>query len=151
MEKRKLSAIAREKASEDMIEIAGRLKGMRHIVTAQMVEDNRILILTFYKISDIAKGKEGAAFRTFLSHEDYITQDLRVEKVKWLTASFSMMNEFNVYESTWDKEKIALYERSLFLFVPMRNRSLSQHFLKNTQGRKMEQFRGMRFIDSRKK
>lgn len=58
MEKRKLSAIAREKASEDMIEIAGRLKGMRHIVTAQMVEDNRILILTFYKISDIAKGKE---------------------------------------------------------------------------------------------
>ncbi len=151
MEKRKLSAIAREKASEDMIEIAGRLKGMRHIVTAQMVEDNRILILTFYKISDIAKGKEGAAFRTFLSREDYITQDLRVEKVKWLTASFSMMNEFNVYESTWDKEKIALYERSLFLFVPMRNRSLSQHFLKNTQGRKMEQFRGMRFIDSRKK
>ena len=151
MEKRKLSAIAREKASEDMIEIAGRLKGMRHIVTAQMVEDNRILILTFYKISDIAKGKEGATFRTFLSHEDYITQDLRVEKVKWLTASFSMMNEFNVYESTWDKEKIALYERSLFLFVPMRNRSLSQHFLKNTQGRKMDQFRGMRFIDSRKK
>ena len=151
MEKRKLSAIAREKASEDMIEIAGRLKGMRHIVTAQMVEDNRILLLTFYNISDLANGKEGAAFRTFLSHEDYITQDLRVEKVKWLTASFSMMNEFNVYESTWDKEKIALYERSLFLFVPMRNRSLSQHFLKNTQGRKMEQFRGMRFIDSRKK
>lgn len=55
MEKRKLSAIAREKASEDMIEIAGRLKGMRHIVTAQMVEDNRILILTFYKISGIAE------------------------------------------------------------------------------------------------
>ena len=151
MEKRKLSAIAREKASEDMIEIAGRLKGMRHIVTAQMVEDNRILLLTFYNVSDLANGKEGATFRTFLSHEDYITQDLRVEKVKWLTASFSMMNEFNVYESTWDKEKIALYERSLFLFVPMRNRSLSQHFLKNTQGRKMDQFRGMRFIDSRKK
>ncbi len=63
MEKRKLSAIAREKASEDMIEIAGRLKGMRHIVTAQMVEDNRILILTFYKISDIAKGEGGSSFQ----------------------------------------------------------------------------------------
>ncbi len=59
MEKRKLSAIAREKASEDMMEIASRLKGMRHIVTAQMVEDNRILLLTFYNVSDLANGKEG--------------------------------------------------------------------------------------------
>ena len=130
MEKRKLSAIAREKASEDMIEIAGRLKGMRHIVTAQMVEDNRILILTFYKISDIAKGKEGAAFRTFLSHEDYITQDLRVEKVKWLTASFSMMNEFNVYESTWDKEKNCFVRKELIFIRSNEEQELISTFFK---------------------
>ena len=116
MEKRKLSAIAREKASEDMMEIASRLKGMRHIVTAQMVEDNRILLLTFYNISDLANGKEGAAFRTFLSNEDYITQDLRVEKVKWLTASFYMMNDFSMYESTWSKEKNC-FERKELIFI----------------------------------
>lgn len=105
MEKRRLSAIAREKASRDMMEIAGRLKGMRHIVTARLVDEGKILLLNFYDISELAKGKEEAAFRTFLSHEDYITQDLRAEKVKWLTASFYMMNGFNVYDSKWSKEK----------------------------------------------
>lgn len=116
MEKRKLSAIAREKASRDMMEIAGRLKGMRHIVTARLVDEDKILLLNFYDISELAKGKEGAAFRTFLSHEDYITQDLRVEKVKWLTASFYMMNGFDVYDSTWSKEKNC-YERKELIFI----------------------------------
>lgn len=116
MEKRKLSAIAREKISKDMMEIAGQLKGMRHIVTARMVEDNRILLLTFYSISDLTKGKEGAVFRTFLSHEDYITQDLRVENVKWLTASFYMMNDFSVFKSTWSKEKNC-FERKELIFI----------------------------------
>lgn len=130
MEKRKLSAIAREKASEDMMEIAGRLRAMRHIVTAQMVENNRILLLTFYNISDLVKGKEGAAFRTFLSCEDYITQDLRVEKVKWLTASFSMMNEFNVYESTWDKEKNCSVRKELIFIRSNKEQELISTFFK---------------------
>ena len=130
MEKRKLSAIAREKASEDMIEIAGRLKGMRHIVTAQMVEDNKILILTFYNILDLAKGKEGAAFRTFLSREDYITQDLRVEKVKWLTASLYMMNSFSVYDSTWSKEKNCFERRELIFIRSNEEQELIKTFFK---------------------
>ena len=92
MEKRKLSAITRENASRDMIEMAGRLEGMHHIVTARLIEDNKILLLTFYDISDLAAGNDGAVFRTFFSHEAYITQDLREEKVKWLTASFNMMD-----------------------------------------------------------
>ncbi len=116
MKKRKLSAIERENASEDMIEIVGRLEGMRYIVTARMIEDNRILLLTFYDILDLAKGKEGAAFRTFLSHEDYITQDLRVEKVKWLTASFCMMDGFSAFESTWSEEKNR-FERKGVIFI----------------------------------
>lgn len=151
MEKRKLSAIAREKASKDMMEIAGRLEGMRHIVTARLVEDNVILLLTFYDISDLAKGKEGAVFRTFLSHEDYITQDLRVEKVKWLTASFCMMDGFSAFESTWSKEKIVMSGKGLFSFVPIRNWSLLQHFLKNIQSRMINPFRGMQYIDFRKR
>ncbi len=130
MEKRKLSAIEREKASEDMMEIACRLGGMRHIVTARLVEDDKILLLTFYNISELVKGKEGAAFRTFLSHEDYITQDLRVEKVKCLTASFYMMNDFRVFESTWNNEKNCLERKELILIRSKEEQELITTFFK---------------------
>ncbi len=130
MEKRKLSAIAMEKTSKDMMEIAGRLKGMRHIVTARMVEDNSILLLTFYSISDLKKGKEGAVFRTFLSHEDYITQDLRVEKIKWLTASFYMMNDFSAYDSVWCKEKNCYEQKELIFIRSNEEKELITRFFK---------------------
>lgn len=41
MEKRKLSAIPRPSATKEMIEVADRLGGMRHIVTADLVDDKR--------------------------------------------------------------------------------------------------------------
>ena len=50
MEKRKLSAIPRAKATSDMLEIASRLGGMNHIVTAELIEDGKILLLYFYEI-----------------------------------------------------------------------------------------------------
>ena len=130
MEKRKLSAIAREKASKDMMEAAGQRKDMHHIVTARLVEDNNILLLTFYSISELAKGKDGADFRTFLSHEDYITQDLRVGKVKWLTASFYMMNDFSVFESTWNNEKNCFERKELILIRSKEEQELITTFLK---------------------
>ena len=115
MEKRKLSAITRDKASRDMIEMADRLEGMRHIVTARLIEDNNILLLIFYNISDLAEGNDGAVFRTFFSHEDYITQDLREEKVKWLTASFNMMDWFRIFEPVWRDKKH--FERKELIFI----------------------------------
>ena len=76
MDKRKLSAVSRETATKDMLEIAGTLKGMRHIVTASLIENNKILLLYFYEIASLRKGKTDAAFRTFLSSDDYITQKI---------------------------------------------------------------------------
>lgn len=102
MEKRKLSAIARECATNDMLKMAEKLGNMRHIVTASIVEDKKILLLYFYEIETLRTGKTSAAFRTFLSEDDYITQDLTVSKVKWKTASFYRMREFSLLDSHWN-------------------------------------------------
>lgn len=104
MDKRKLSQIPRDMATADMIEVAGRLAGMRHLVTAKLHEKEKILQLTFYKIDDLREGKPEAAFRTFLSEDDYITQDLRVSKVKWLTASFERMEDFSLADAVWNNK-----------------------------------------------
>lgn len=105
MEKRKLSAIPRAKATQEMLDLSKQLNNKKHIMTAELIEDNKILLLYFYEIATLKKGKTEAAFRTFLSADDYITQDLSVSKVKWKTASFAMMEDFSYYESHWDSKK----------------------------------------------
>ena len=105
MDKRKLSKIPRDPATPDMIRMAKRLGGMTHIMTARLLEDEKILQLTFYEISKLKQGKSEAAFRTFLSDSDYITQDLKVSKVKWLTAAFDGMWDFSLLDYVWDSEK----------------------------------------------
>ena len=104
MEKRKLSALPRPEATAEMVEMADRLDGMEHIVTAELVDDNKILLLNFYEVSKLKKGKTEAAFRTFLSSDDYITQDLSQSKVKWLTAAFDNMQGFRLWEYKWDQK-----------------------------------------------
>lgn len=105
MEKRKLSAIPRPIATPEMIEIADRLGGMRHIVTAELIDDKKILLLNFFEIQALKKGKTEADFRTFLSHEDYITQDLKTSKTKWLTASFHGMYNFFFMDYVWNQQE----------------------------------------------
>lgn len=104
MEKRKLSALPRPEATAEMVEMADRLDGMENIVTAELVDDNKILLLNFYEVSKLKKGKTEAAFRTFLSSDDYITQDLSQSKVKWLTAAFDNMQGFRLWEYKWDQK-----------------------------------------------
>lgn len=116
MDKRKLSRIPREQASADMLEIARRLGGMKHIVTAKVLDDMKILQLTFYEIGTLRKGKPEAAFRTFLSDDDYITQDLKVSKVKWLTASFYMMDKFSLFDLHWN-DKTHHFDHSLLVYI----------------------------------
>lgn len=131
MEKRKLSAVQRENATEDMFEIAGRLGGMRHIVTAKLLEDKKILLLNFYEIAVLNKGKPEAAFRTFLSHDDYITQDLKVSKVKWLTASFYNMDSFRISESHYN-QKTKDYDRTDLIFIRSNEeKSIIEEFFKD--------------------
>lgn len=108
-----LSKIPRDPATDEMMEIAGRLGGMRHIVTAKLHEDTKILQLTFYEVEALKKGKPEAAFRTFLSDDDYITQDLKVSKVKWLTSAFANMWNFSFVDAVWDRKTMKHDYRSL--------------------------------------
>ncbi len=89
MNKRSLSKIERPKASEDMIRLAKRSDGDRYIATAKIVDvdGEKILLLNFFQRSELVKEKAEAAFRTFISRSDYITQDLSSARVKWKTGS----------------------------------------------------------------
>lgn len=105
MDKRKLSAMPRVEATPEMVEMADRMPGIKHMVTAELVDDNKILLLNFFEVSKLKKGKTEAAFRTFLSSDDYITQDLSVSKVKWITATFNNMQNFHIWHHEWDGNK----------------------------------------------
>lgn len=50
MEKRKLSAIPRMEATPEMVEMADRMPGIKHMVTAELVEDSKILLLNFFEV-----------------------------------------------------------------------------------------------------
>lgn len=116
MEKRKLSAIPRPIATPEMMEVADRLGGMRHIVTAELIDDKKILLLNFFEIQALKKEKTEAAFRTFLSHDDYITQDLKTSKTKWLTASFAGMYNFSLMDYVWNhQENKSSYRLNVFM------------------------------------
>ena len=103
MEKRKLAKIPREEASDEMVRFAERAAGT-HIVTTKDIEKD-LLMVTFYPIRKLKKGKKDAQLRTFFSKNDYISQDLTVEKVKWLTAAYDRMYDISLYEHHWDYNK----------------------------------------------
>lgn len=92
MDKRKLAKIAKAEAGAEMIDIAKRLSNYSYIVTAELVCDKKILLLTFFGTETLKKGETGAEFRTFFSETDYITQDLTVSNTKWRTGSFANGN-----------------------------------------------------------
>lgn len=134
MDKRKLSKIPRVLADQDMMETAARIRGMSHIVTASLIEDKKILQLTFYRISGLCKGKPEADFRTFLSDSDYITQDLNVSKVKWLTASFSGMRNFSLLDYVYDNKKgRGSYRENVFIRSDKELKAMENFFIKYMQ------------------
>ena len=115
MDKRKLSKIPRETASDEMLKFAERATGT-HIVTCTEIEKD-LLMLMFYPVKGLKKGKRGARIRTFFSKTDYITQDLSVSKVKWLTAALDRMDcigEFYEYHYDWDTEKRTYIPKMFF-------------------------------------
>lgn len=89
MNKRALSKVERPEATEEMIKLAQRTQGCSYIAMAQIidVDGEKILLLNFFRRSELDKKKIGAAFRTFIFKNDYITQDLASTRVKWKTGS----------------------------------------------------------------
>ncbi len=113
MEKRKLAQIPREEATDEMVRFAERAAGT-HIVTTRDIEKD-LLMVTFYPIDKLKKGEKGAQLRTFFSKNDYISQDLASERVKWLTAAFDRMECIRLYEYHWDRDKGNRYTPNMFM------------------------------------
>ena len=118
MDKRKLSKVPRGTATPEMMEMSRGLSDKSHIVTAELLEENKILLLTFYETGMLNEGKPEAAFRTFLSKDDYITQDLKMSKTKWYTASFAGMWNFSFFEYKWNQK---IHKGDYQLTVSMRS------------------------------
>ena len=116
MDKRVLSAIPRQTATNAMIDIADRIGGIKHVITAELIESGSILVIYAYRVNDLVKGKREAEFRTFLSKDDYITQKLDTDKVRWLTASFYNIPGFDFFESHWNY-KTHQYDRTELLYI----------------------------------
>lgn len=102
MNKRALSAIPRQTATDEIVEAANNLSEEQYIATAEFVENGTIMMMHVYRISNLKKGERNANFRIFFSNEDYINQILDTDKVKWTTASLCMMNDFDLFRSSWD-------------------------------------------------
>ena len=102
MEKRKLAKIPREEATDEMVRFSERAAGT-HIVTTKDIEKD-LLMVTFYPTKGLKEGKREAQIRTFLSKNDYITQDLSTEKAKWLMGSFEGLECIDLYKYHWDSK-----------------------------------------------
>lgn len=87
MKKRLLSQVPLEEAKEEFLKMAKGMKEDEYIVTAKEIKvDKKILLIYFYGQSDLAKENKQAAFRVFLSKDDYITQNIE-ESMKWRTGA----------------------------------------------------------------
>ena len=131
MDKRSLSKLPREEASEAMMSLASEYPDRDFMVAAELIEENKILLLTFYKIPQLIERKPGAVFRTFLSDSDYITQDLRSSKVKWLSSSFANMDGFNVTKYYWNETEHRSAHKDNVAFRCEKDKDLIHQFFKN--------------------
>lgn len=111
MNKREFAKVPRPEATDEMILLAERSENIEYIATAEniVIADEKILLLNFFKRSQLIQKKTGAALRTFLSHDDYITQDLTVTRTKWKTGCFRSLFEWRFWNSRPGEQSIIFH------------------------------------------
>ncbi len=104
MNKRAIRKVEIEEAVSNDITLARKSKKKIHLLKANIceIENEKILVISIYKISDLKNGIVVPFMRTFQTKEDYITQDLTSEKVKWKTGSLYNLLNIDWWKSTWD-------------------------------------------------
>lgn len=151
MDKRNLSKIERPVATECVMNMANRITACAtHVVTAELIENKKILLLNFFKIKDLAKGNTEAEFRTFLSHEDYITQDLNTSKTKWITGTFERMQNFTLFDHVWDDRRHKWEYRLNAVMKSDNDSGIVEDFFKEYIHQEENIFLGKEYIDSNK-
>lgn len=98
MDKRTLSAIPRPVLTEKSKEMLLLVPHISYLVTSDRQEINGIdtLIMNFFHAEN---GKLNPAFRTFCQPEDYITQDLTTDKVRWKTGAINHLTGYLYWHS----------------------------------------------------
>ncbi|MCD8208276.1 MAG: PcfJ domain-containing protein [Bacteroidales bacterium] len=111
MDKKMLRAIPAETADKELFRMSKSVGGVvKYILTADM--QNGILILHFFDAEDLRSGIETATFRTFHTLDDYISQDLKSEKTRWITAGFENMDlDFGPMRYSWP---VGWYDQTTF-------------------------------------
>ena len=107
MNKKVLAAIPRpavKKRYEELLKIAHGIKG---IVTAEklLVDGAETLIINCFQPH---KKSVIPWFRTFCQKEEYITQDLTTDRIKWRTAAFNYIVGFCMYDWYRSESKLIL-------------------------------------------
>lgn len=80
------------------ISLAKRVKAAKFIAKTdvRLCGHKKTLLLYLFPAAQMRNGKAEAAYRVYLTHDDYITQDLRSKSVHWLTGQ--------LYSFAWDYE-----------------------------------------------
>lgn len=87
MNKRELAKLKRPEIKKDIIAKAEQLEDKRYLVTTEniVIENDNVLVINFYERKEILENVQRASIRTFLTANDYISQDLKVTNTKWKT------------------------------------------------------------------
>ena len=126
MNKRNLGKLPRKTLSVHKL---GRRKDyLEYYIHAQLVENGSVLMLHFYDAKKVKEGCREASFRTFISHEDYINQELNVEGIKWTTSS--LWNKGVYYRKYWAYRSEHNKDTSLFICSKEEEETMSE-FLKS--------------------
>lgn len=89
LNKKILSQIPMREAKEDYVWIAKGNKDVKYLVSAEVEKESKTLLLYLYDQGELKAGNKEAAFRIFISKDDYITQEFdskRKSEAKWRTA-----------------------------------------------------------------
>lgn len=90
MNKRILSALPLQKATAGICNLITRVSDETIFLSAEikLLGHRKTLVLSFFLHKDLLQSRLYPAFRTFICHNDYITEDFRMDYPQWRTSCF---------------------------------------------------------------
>jgi hypothetical protein len=95
LDKRACRQVPTIEATPQDISLAKRVKAAKYIAKTDvsLCGHKKTLLLYLFPAAEMRNGKTEAAYRVFLTHDDYITQDLKSKTIKWYSG--------RLYSITW--------------------------------------------------
>lgn len=128
MDKRACRQIPVMLAAPEDISLAKRVKAAKYIAKSDVrfCGHKKTLLLYLFPAAEMRNGKAEAAYRVFLTHDDYITQDLRSKSARWLTG--------RLYSFTWNYEDYS--NKDWIIFADDESVKKVEQFYKGIKGLK---------------